>query len=78
MTCRCDGGGWLPEMCLGRWRCLCADGYTPNAKNVEAWEHVGQMCAKCEAMRERREVNMCHYFHPNGCTCQRTPEGAEL
>jgi len=22
-------------------------------------------------------VNICHYFHPNGCTCRRTEEGAE-
>ena len=56
MTCRCDGGGWLPEMCVGRWRCPCSDGYTKNARNVEAWEHVEQLCAECEAMREKREV----------------------
>ena len=49
--CRCNGAGWLPEMCVGRWRCPCSDGYTPNAKNVEAWEHVGQMCAKCDSMQ---------------------------
>jgi len=23
------------------------------------------------------EVWICHYFHPNGCTCRRTEEGAE-
>ena len=21
-------------------------------------------------------INICHYFHPNGCTCRRTEEGA--
>jgi len=45
--CRCDGGGWLPEMCLGRWRCPCADNYTPNEKNRAALSHVEEMCADC-------------------------------
>ena len=78
MTCRCDGSGWLPEMWMGRWRLRCpgSDGYTKNVRNVEAFEHVEQLCAKCEAMREKREVNMCDYFHPTGCTCHKTPEGA--
>lgn len=51
MSCRCDGSGWLPEMCLGRWRCPCADGYTKNARNAEAYEHVEQMCVKCDLIQ---------------------------
>ena len=49
--CRCDGAGWLPEMCLGRWRCPCADGYVKNDRNTEAFKHVEQPCSDCASMR---------------------------
>ena len=51
MNCRCDGKGWLPEMCLGRWRCPCS-GLPGKMLNLEAYEHAGQMCAKCDSIRE--------------------------
>ena len=49
--CRCDGAGWLPEMCLGRWRCPCSDGYVKNDRNTEAFKHVEQMCSDCASMK---------------------------
>ena len=54
ILCRCEGRGWLPEMCLGRWRCPCSDQYVKGARQVEAFEHAGQMCARCESMRKAR------------------------
>ena len=74
MTCRCDGSGWLPEMCLGRWRCPCADGYVKNARNTEALKHLDELCAECEAMKPC-EVTSTHAGKVITCELTRCHDG---
>lgn len=47
------------------------------AKFLAALDAMDGATEPLEGDGKRRAVDPCHYFHPNGCTCHRTSEGAE-